>query len=912
MMCIAVVCRPVIRSRPKTALFDGFRVLFAAACCSLIFSSSAEAGSIDDYQTKIKPLFKTRCFSCHGALKQEGGLRLDTAELMIDGGVVTRGDVSDSVLIDRVSETTVEDRMPPEHEGEALSKAEIELLAAWIAAGAPAPEDEQPETDPEDHWSFQPIVRPLVPAVENASWIRNPIDSFIATAHQQNGLTPQPEAPRAILVRRLYLDLIGIPPTSEEIAAAEQDTASDWYEQIVQRLLDDPRHGERWARHWMDIWRYSDWWGLNAQLRNSQRHLWHWRDWIVDSLNADRGYDEMVRQMLAGDELHPNDMDALVATGYLARNFFLFNRNQWMDETVEHVGKAFLGLTFDCAKCHDHKFDPIQHADFYKMRAFFEPYQVRMDMVPGEVNLTRDGIPRAFDALLDTPTYRLIRGEEGNPDKSKVIEPGIPDFLDFGTAADNPLEIRPIELPAEAWQPQRRSWVFENHLAAAKAKQKSAESKLKQAEKAKQKAKQKAGEDNAAAEYVLQLARMDVDIAQAECESVSLRYKAMQTQWAESPDEAAVAETKAAAIRAERQVSLLQAKRSLLDVDKRLAAAAEDKREAIEKEKSKAQDKVDKAEQTLAAAILPNDSFTPLIGAQWSATRFLSTGRDDPAIAFPPKSSGRRSALARWITDRNHPLTARVAANHLWTRHLGQPLVATVFDLGRNGAKPSNAALLDWLAVELIDSGYSMKHLHRLIVNSAVYRMSSSNAGAESNLAIDPDNHLWWRRVPIRLESQVVRDAVLSLAGTLDPTMGGPPVPPAKQPDSKRRSLYFFHSNNERDLFLTMFDEARVTDCYRREPSIVPQQALALTNSKLVLTAAGQIAQRLSVEGEDTREFVVRSFKTLLSIDADDAEIAASLKALSVWEGQADSSEERARAHFIWVLVNHNDFVTVR
>ncbi|WP_345688170.1 DUF1553 domain-containing protein [Novipirellula caenicola] len=870
--------------------------------------SSSAAGSLDDYQTKIKPLFKTRCFSCHGALKQEGGLRLDTVELMIDGGVVARGDVSDSVLVDRVSETSLEDRMPPEHEGEPLSEAEIELLSAWIAAGAPAPEDEQPETDPEDHWSFQPITRPVVPAVENKSWVRTPLDSFIANAHQEKGLAPQPDAPRAILVRRLYLDLIGVPPSSDEMVAAEQDSAMDWYEKLVERLLDDPRHGERWARHWMDIWRYSDWWGLNAQLRNSQRHLWHWRDWIVDSLNADRGYDEMVRLMLAGDELHPTDTDAVVATGYLARNFFLFNRNQWMDETVEHVGKAFLGLTFDCAKCHDHKFDPIEHTDFYKMRAFFEPYQVRMDMLPGEANLTKDGLPRAFDALLDTPTYRLIRGEEGDPDKSKVIEPGVPEFLNFQSAGDNPLDIQPIALPAEAWQPERRDWVLENHLSAATAKRKNAQTKLKQAEAA----KQKAGQDDTAAEFALKLARMDVKIADAEHESVSRRYAAMQAEWNESADEAVVLETKAEAIRAERNVSLLQAERSLIDVQKRLAEADEDKREAIEKELAKAQGNFDKAEKTLAAAILPDDSFTPLVGAQWSATRFLSTGKDDPAVEFPSQSSGRRTALARWITDRNNPLTARVAVNHLWTRHFGQPLVASVFDFGRNGVAPSNTELLDWLAAELIDSGYSMKHLHRLMVNSAVYRMSSSNAGGESNLAIDPDNQFWWRRVPIRLESQVVRDAVLSLAGTLDPTMGGPPVPPAKQPESKRRSLYFFHSNNERDLFLTMFDEALVTDCYRREQSIVPQQALALTNSKLVLHSSGQIAERLFVADETPRDFVIRSFKTLLAIDASDAEIAASLKALSDWERQPESSPARARAHFVWVLINHNDFVTVR
>ena len=262
------------------------------------------------------------------------------------------------------------------------------------------------------------------------------------------------------MLRRLSLDLIGLPPTPAEIAAFQSDESPDWYERTVERLLKDPRHGERWARHWMDIWRYSDWWGLGGELRNSQKHIWHWRDWIVEALNADMPYDEMVRLMLAADELHPNDLGELRATGFLARNYFLFNRNQWMDETVEHVGKAFLGLTFNCAKCHDHKFDPISQTDYYGMRAFFEPYHVRLDMLPGETDLARDGIPRAFDGAMDTPTYRFIRGAENNPDKSVAIAPRIPAILKF-----QPLAIQPVELPVEAWQPERRGWVAGAYLA---------------------------------------------------------------------------------------------------------------------------------------------------------------------------------------------------------------------------------------------------------------------------------------------------------------------------------------------------------------------------------------------------------------------------------------------------------------
>ncbi len=253
---------------------------------------------------------------------------------------------------------------------------------------------------------------------------------------------------------------------------------------------------------------------------------------------------------------------------------------------------------------------------------------------------------------------------------------------------------------------------------------------------------------------------------------------------------------------------------------------------------------------------------------------------------------------------------------------MGTPLVATVFDLGRKGSPPTHPDLLDWLAAELIDSGWDMKHLHRLIVESSAYRMSSSAAGRDANMAKDPDNLGLWRRTSIRLESEVVRDSILSLAGTLDLSRGGPPVPPAEQTDSTRRSLYFFHSNNDRNLFLTTFDEAAVKECYRRDQSIVPQQALALSNSRLVHDAAQQIAERLSKQFPATeqppanqRAFIERSFYVILGIRANDDEIRASTKALEAWQrlpDEAAASVDRARVNFIWALLNHNDFVTLR
>lgn len=864
----------------------GMKLWFLAA---LAVVGRAEAAEPVDYLKQVKPVLAARCFACHGALKQEGKLRLDTAALMLKGGnsgpAVKPGSPDASPLVRRVTAPEHGGRMPPE--GEPLKPAEIAALRAWILQKARAPVGEQPEKDPRDHWAFRPVRLPAVPKVKNAAWVRNPVDAFVMARLEKAGLKPQPEAPRPVLVRRLYLDLIGLPPGPEELAAIEADRAPGWYERLVDRLLADPRHGERWGRHWMDIWRYSDWWGLGDQLRNSQKNIWHWRDWIIESLNADTPYDEMVRLMLAADELYPNDLKRLRASGYLARNFYLFNRNQWMDETVEHVSKGFLGLTLACAKCHDHKYDPLAQNEYYKLRAFFEPYQVRMDAVPGEPDLAQNGIPRAFDAQLDTPTYLFIRGQESQPDKNNPLAPGVPATLAF-----KPLQIRPVDLPKDAWQPERRPWVLDTHVEAARKR-------------------------------VADLAPPGgpaLELARADLARVERTAEAMRAAWAaaDKPDDAALAaverEKRAAAVRAERDVALVRARHAAADAERKLQAAAPDKKAAAEKELAAAKAALEKAQQAVGA-VGPNDRYTPFAGAQWTPTRFRFSGQDDPQIQFGPKSSGRRTALADWITDRRNPLTARVAVNHIWGRHLGTPLVATVFDFGRKGEAPTHPELLDYLAAEFVERGWSMKRLHRLIVTSSAYRMSSSLKGAEASLAKDPDNRLLWRRNPIRIEAEAVRDSILSLAGSLDPTRGGPPVPAVAQATSKRRSLYFFHSDIDRNLFLTTFDGAGVNECYRREQSIVPQQALALTNSALVLEAARTIAERLSRPGSERLAddaFIRRAFSVVLGITASEAEVAASRKALDAWSRQNGSTPEAARAHLVWALLNHNDFVTLR
>jgi chemotaxis protein histidine kinase CheA len=514
-------------------------------------------------------------------------------------------------------------------------------------------------------------------------------------------------------------------------------------------------------------------------------------------------------------------------------------------------------------------------------------------------------------------------------------------------------KIEPVSLPAEAWQPERRPWVLESYLASARKRVEFAQSDFQKTQqkldaarktvaetkaetvaetKAETKARsaappgdptvappavadqprapEAAGTAVADAQLELNVTEAAVAVAQAEYRSVEQRAEAQRASWRESGEvsrEAAVA-----AVRAERQVVVAKARHAAAVAEQARHRAANDQQEAAEKTLQTAREALAKAIAAAEAEVNPTDQYTRLVGALWTPTRFLSSGNDDPKVEFSAHSTGRRTALANWITDRRNPLTARVAANHIWMRHLGQPLVPTVFDFGRKGTPPTHPELLDWLAAELMDSGWSMKHLHRLIVTSAAYRMSSTTAGGEAGMAADPENRYLWRRVPIRLESQVVRDSLLALAGSLDRKMGGPPVLPAEQVTSARRSLYFFHSNNDRNLFLTTFDEALVKDCYRREQSIVPQQALALTNSRLVLEASEQIASRLSQDTVDDAAFIRKAFRMLVGIEPAEAEMAASESAVAAWRRLPGGTAGSARASFVWAMVNHNDFVTLR
>ena len=813
---------------------------------------STARGEAVDYLREIKPLLKERCYACHGALKQKADLRLDTGEAVRRGAknepVVSPQDIEKSSLLLRVTATDRDERMPPE--GEPLTAVQIARLRSWIAQGAPSPAGELPEPDPREHWAFRPVSRPALPEISNQqAAIRNPIDAFVFHELEKRALTPGPVARKDILLRRIYLDLIGVPPTREELAAFLADAAPDAYEKVVDHLLATPPYAQRWARHWMDVWRYADWYGRRhvPDVWNSAPQVWRWRDWIVDSLAADKGYDRMLTEMLAADEVAPEDDNARVATGYLVRNWYALNPNQWMRDIVEHTGKAFLGLTFNCAHCHDHKYDPITQRDYFAFRAFFEPIQVRQDWAAGEPDpgsfqkyeystvrkVAPHGMVSVFDERLDAKTALYLRGDERSiPDDKPTVESTMPAFL----GGDGLKKIERLELPPLAHTPGLKPFVQEGE----KAKREQALAAAKTAREAAEKAV------NAARE-------------------------------------------KLAGITAEQAGEREKADAAMKKSDEQLAAA----------------------QKALAAAQTAIDAPPA------------------PTAIYPTQSTGRRRALAAWITSRDNPLTARVAVNHLWTRHFHAPLVSSVFDFGRNGAAPTHPELLDWLAVELMEHGWSMKHVHRLIVTSSAYRRASSvqssvfgvqsppeDADTEnwklntehwrSSAAIDPENRYLSRMNVGQMEAEVVRDSILHLAGELDLASGGKSIPNAEAEKSLRRSLYFecFPEPGGQSQFGELFDAPSSMECYRRTSTIVPQQALALSNSPLTFERSRALAARLPAE-LDNAAFVTAAFEQVLTRAPSGEESAACREFL----GRPSAAP---RASLIHALLNHHDFVTIR
>jgi hypothetical protein len=667
--------------------------------------------------------------------------------------------------------------------------------------------------EPQNYWAFRVPVRPPVPEVRYKVWLRNPIDSFILAELEEKGLAPSPPADKQTLLRRVTFDLTGMPPTPDEINAFLNDTSPGAYRKVVKRLLASPRYGERWAQHWLDVVRFGETNGF--ELDADREQAWRYRDYVIKSLNEDKPYDRFILEQIAGDEIAPEDFELRVATGFLragpqhvvaGNQDLAVNRQEWLTEVMFGVGNGILGLTVGCARCHDHKFDPIPQADFFRLQAFFA----------------------AADNYDFKPPAK--EREEAYNAEVKAHKGKLKPIVDRIAAIEKPYKDRLTAEKRARLEPQ-----YEHALA--------------KDEKLRNEEEKRLAKD----------AQRMIDV-----------------NW----DELVPALSKD-------------------DREKRAAL----RRQMHELERSapepppKALSVADIITPVPAMHILkggdphrPGDEVTP---------RFLSVllPQDAPPAAEIPglpggvKSTGRRLALARWLTRAEHPLTARVMMNRLWHYHFGRGIVATPNDFGLNGRQPTHPDLLDWLATEFVARGWSLKQMHELMVLSHTYQQSSAVDAIDmrSGAKIDPENTLFWRMNRQRLDAEAIRDAVLVAAGTLTEQAGGPsirvPLEPEvydtifteAEPDNlwpvhpdprqhTRRSIYLIRKRNVRLPLLVAFDSPDLmSSCGARSASIHALQALTLMNSEFMVHQSRALAQRLLKEtGGDEQAMITRLYKMVL------------------------------------------------
>ena len=739
------------------------------------------------FESKVRPLLTARCFKCHGpeAPKPKGGLRLDSREGALKGGnggpAVVPGNLEKSLLVTHVKSTDPDLRMPPK---EALPAGEVAILVQWIQSGAAWVNDakakaagrkEKKITDEDRRWwAFQP-VKP----------VDGNLDGFIRAKLEAEGLTGAPEAGRETLLRRATYDLHGLPPTPEEIDAFLGDQRPGAWERVVDRLLASPRYGERWARHWLDLVRYAE---SDGYKQDGYRpNAWPYRDYVVKSFNADKPYDRFVQEQLAGDEIAPGDPDVLVATGFLRHSIYEYNQRnapgQWADiltDLTDVTGDVFLGLGMGCARCHDHKYDPILQRDYFALQSFFAAANWRYDL--------------------------------------------------------------PLLTPAQ---------------------------------KADYEAKQRIWEEKAAA-VLAEIAKIERGHTAAAAKVVIVKFLPELLEMYNKP----------AAQRTpyEQQIAELierQAREEGGNIDGRIKGAEREKWSAL-KQKLAEFNAIKPKDPVLGLVVADVAPTAPPTTIPGDATKrviepaFLTVlGLPAPKIEGTAASTGRRLALARWITSPTNPLAARVMVNRVWQQHFGRGLVSSSSDYGRLGEKPTHPELLDWLASRLVKEGWSLKAMHRLMMTSATYRQASVHPSPAAARLKDPENRWLWRMNPRRLDSEEVRDGMLAASGELDPAMGGPSV----DWNAPRRAVYTKVLRNTKDPLLEAFDAPEnFSSVPGRNATTTATQSLLMINGRWPLERAQAFAGRLKGSNE---EIVERAWRTACGRGPTDLERERSLVFLS-------------------------------
>jgi hypothetical protein len=665
------------------------------------------------------------------------------------------------------------------------------------------------------HWSLQPVVSRKIPSVKSTSWPRNEIDFFVLTKLDAAGLSPSPESGRATLIRRLNFDLIGLPPTPEEIDAFEKDPSPKAYERVVERLLASPHYGERWARHWLDVVRYTESQGF--EYDHMRPNAWHYRDYVIASFNADKPYDQFVKEQIAGDAMEPVTAEKIVATSLLVCGSWdqagnsqanatqrALTREEELEDLVSVVAQTFLGLTVNCARCHDHKFDPVPQEDYYRIKSVFEGVRhgERVVATKEEIQRHEDKVGALQSRIAETENR--VRQLDALGRQRVLKEAEVAAFL-----AASGLDVLPEEI-----------------LGALKDEERSGRKTC----------LRQIAADRAALKKIPPL---------------PVSYAGVRKQ----PE----------------PTRLL----------KRGDANA------------------------------PGETMKP------GALSAISKPESDFDLPADAPEAERRLKLAHWMADPRNPLTARVIINRLWHYHFGAGIVATPNDLGATGAKPSHPELLDWLAATLIEHGWSLKALHWLIVSSATYRQASTFNPEAAR--IDADNQLLWRFSPRRLEAEVLRDAMLAVAGQINLAQGGISFRPFDTksfnatfyfpadkigPEFNRRTVYRMNINSGKDPLLDSFDcPDPATKTPRRGTTTTPLQALSLMNSPFVQRQASHLAERVSNEAHGRNpETIRRAYRYALGRYPTREEAA----------GAETAAAETSLENLCWALLNATEFVYVR
>ena len=734
------------------------------------------------------------------------------------------------------------------------------LAGILVLSASEAVRAETPHSDAGISAFFQTPRRPAVPAVQGTRWVVNPIDSFILARLESEELSPSPPADRLRLLRRVTFDLTGLPPTLAEQEAFLKDTSRDAYRKVVDRLLASPRYGERWAQHWLDLVRYAETDGFKADDLRPAAH--RYRDYVVKALNADLPYDRFLQQQLAGDELEPDNPDALIATGFLRLWPDEYNaanleqrRQEILDDVTDVTGQVFLGLTFGCARCHDHKYDPILQTDYFRLQAFFAPMQ------------PRDDLPAAMPAARAEYQRRLAAWEAATRDIRAEID----------------------QLLADKRRQQRRFALTKFRA------------EIQDAVRT---------PDGERSPYQRQIARI------AEKQLVAAELTAPTKLPPEQKKRYEQLLSQLSAMRAERPEPL-PAAMAVTDIGR------------------------DAPPTHLLAG---GDWRKPRETLQPGFPHFLDTSTPDIRPASRTDSTGRRAALARWLSRKDNPLTARVLVNRLWQHHFGAGIVATASDFGQMGDPPTYPELLDWLAVEFVENGWSLKYMHLLMVLSATYRQDSRVLPDDPNhrraLEVDRDNHLLWHARRRRLEGEALRDAMLALSGELSLRMFGPSArpklpahiskyawkPDARPQDQNRRSIYVLAQRNMRYPLFDAFDLPDMhNSCARRLTTTTAPQALLLLNGDFALERASRLAETLREQfGTEEASLIRRAYRLAWGRPPCEEEIQLGLRFLSnqvdtllAREHPAGVKKDRgaarsaALADFCHALLNTNEFLFI-